>query len=114
VLEEVAKRLGKLPPGRAGGRPGIAGVRGRARRPRNRVRTNRVGSTNIIEIIVTSPARGAKDLANAVAEVYKEYSASLRNARIVEARKFIEQQLARWSAGQAHRGGDVAFARRTA
>ena len=94
VLEEVAKRLGKLPTG------GGAAVReSRAYAAAldslaNRVRTNRVGSTNIIEIVATSTSpKEARDLANAVAQVYKEYSSSLRNARIIEARKFIEQQL---------------------
>jgi Mrp family chromosome partitioning ATPase/uncharacterized protein involved in exopolysaccharide biosynthesis len=94
VLEQVARRLGKLPPA---GTPA-------ARESRaytavldglsSRIRTSRVGGTNIIEITATSTnPREARDLANAVAELYKEYASTLRNARITEARQFIEQQL---------------------
>src|SRR5204862_309512 len=35
----------------------------------------------------------ARDLANAVAEVYRDYNKTNRNSRIIEARKFIEGQL---------------------
>ncbi|MFZ1060465.1 MAG: SPOR domain-containing protein, partial [Candidatus Rokuibacteriota bacterium] len=59
-----------------------------------RVKTSRVASTNILEITATSSdPRKAKDLANTVAEVYRDVQSRTRNARIVEARQFIEQQL---------------------
>src|SRR5205807_6803669 len=94
-LEQVAKRFGKLPQETGGA--AIRESRAYASALESlaaRVRTSRVGSTNIIEIVATSTSpKEARDLANAVAEVYKEYSSSLRNARIVEARQFIEQQL---------------------
>src|SRR5439155_18474 len=95
VLEQVAKRLGKLPAG--AGREALRESRAYAAALDSLAagdRTSRVGSTKIIEIVPTSTSpKEARDLANAVAEVYKEYSSSLRNARIVEARQFIEQQL---------------------
>jgi polysaccharide biosynthesis transport protein len=95
ILEEVARRLGKLPEA-ARGEPlreskaytaaldSIAG----------KIRTARVPNTSILEITATSTnAREARDLANTVAETYRDYSRSVRNARITEARKFIEAQL---------------------
>ncbi len=95
VLEQVAKRLGKLPaapatPAVRESRSYTAVLDGLA----GRVKTNRVGGTNIIEISTTSTnPREARDISNAVAEVYKEYAGTLRNARITDARQFIEQQL---------------------
>jgi len=59
-----------------------------------KVRVARVPSTSILEITVTSPSpREARDIANAIAETYREHSRRLRNARVTEARKFIETQL---------------------
>src|SRR2546426_11365465 len=59
-----------------------------------KVKASRVPSTSIIEIAVTSPnPREAKDLANTVAEVYRDYNKANRNSRVTEARKFIEAQL---------------------
>src|SRR5215470_17020315 len=95
VLEEVARRLGKLPqtasdetlresPAYQATLDNLAG----------KVRASRVPSTSIIEIAVTSPnAREAKELANTIAEVYREHNKTNRNARVIEARKFIEAQL---------------------
>src|SRR5262244_3866149 len=95
VLEEVARRLGKLPqtasdetlresPAYQATLDNLAG----------KVRASRVPSTSIIEIAVTSPnAREAKELANTIAEVYRDYNKTNRNARVTEARKFIEAQL---------------------
>jgi len=95
ILEEVARRLGRLPEG-VPGEPlreskayttvldGIAG----------KIRTARVPNTSILEITaVSTNAREARDLANTMAETYRDYSRSVRNARITEARKFIEAQL---------------------
>jgi len=95
VMEQVAKRLGDLPEGMSAETvkesKSYVGVISALTA---RVRTNRVASTTIIEITAsTSNSRKAKDLANTVAEVYRQYQGRIRNARIIEARQFIEQQL---------------------
>src|SRR5207245_7637440 len=60
----------------------------------SKVRVARVPSTSILEITVTSTnPREARDIANAVAEVYRGYNRQQRNLRVTEARKFIETQL---------------------
>lgn len=95
VMEEVAKRLGELP--QAASPEAVKESRayvGVISALTARVKTNRVASTNILEITASSSnPRKAKDLANTVAEVYREYQGRVRNARIIEARRFIEQQL---------------------
>src|SRR3989475_551023 len=95
VLEQVAKRLSKLPAMSA-----TAEIRESKAYPAvidslaSRIKTGRVGGTNIIEISATSTnPREARDVANTVALVYKEYAGALRNVRITDARHFIEQQL---------------------
>jgi polysaccharide biosynthesis transport protein len=95
ILEEVARRLGRLPRG-AGPEPlresraYTAALEGLS----NKLRTGRVGGTSILEITATSSsAVEARDLANTVAEVYRDANRANRNARITEARKFIESQL---------------------
>ncbi|MBI3030231.1 MAG: SPOR domain-containing protein [Candidatus Rokubacteria bacterium] len=95
VMEQVAKRLGELPttmpPDAVKESRAYTGV---VDALAAKVRTNRVASTNILEITATSSdPRKTKDLANAVAEVYRDVQSRTRNARIVEARQFIEQQL---------------------
>ena len=95
VMEQVAKRLGELPPTmpldavkESKAYTGVVDALAA------KVKTNRVASTNILEITATSSdPRKAKDLANTVAEVYRDVQSRTRNARIVEARQFIEQQL---------------------
>src|SRR2546426_4169373 len=95
VLEQVAKRLGKLP----ATSPTAAIRESKAYTAvidslASRIKTGRVGGTNIIEISATSTnPREARDVANTVALVYKEYAGALRNVRITDARHFIEQQL---------------------
>src|SRR5438552_8945851 len=95
ILEEVARRMGRLPRTVSGeavreSRAYTATLENLA----GKLRTNRVGGTSILEITATSTnALEARDLANAVAEVYRDYNKANRNARIVEARKFIESQL---------------------
>ena len=95
VLEQVAKRLGKLPATSA-----TAAIRESKAYTAvidslaSRIKTGRVGGTNIIEIFGTSTnPREARDVANTVAVVYKEYAGAIRNVRITDARHFIEQQL---------------------
>ena len=95
VLEEVARRLGKLPQTASGEtlRESRA-YQATLDNLSGKVRAARVPSTSIIEITVTSPnAREAKELANTIAEVYRDYNKMNRNARVTEARKFIEAQL---------------------
>lgn len=91
VMEQVAKRLGELPPEAVKeDKPYTAAVD----RLAAKVRTSRVANTNILEITTFSPdPRKAKDLANTVAEVYRDVQGRARNSRIIEARQFIEQQL---------------------
>jgi succinoglycan biosynthesis transport protein ExoP len=95
VLEEVARRLGDLPttlPSDAvrESKTYTAVVDALA----SRVRATRLANTNIIEIVATAQTpRRAKELANSVAEAYRDLQSRGRNARIVEARQFIEQQL---------------------
>ena len=95
VLEEVARRLGKLPQTATG--EALRESRAYQATLDNlggKVRASRVPSTSIIDITVTSPnAREAKELANTIAEVYRDYNKTNRNARVIEARKFIEAQL---------------------
>ncbi len=95
ILEEVAKRLGRLPETASGEAlresksywavlDSIGG----------KVRVARVPSTSILEITATSTnQREARDIANAVAEGYRDYNKGQRNVRVTEARKFIEGQL---------------------
>ena len=95
ILEEVARRLGKLPT-TSGGEPvretrayqaTLDGIGGK-------IKTARVPNTSIIEISVTSTnPREAKEIANTVAEAYRQHNKNNRNARVREARKFIEGQL---------------------
>jgi uncharacterized protein involved in exopolysaccharide biosynthesis/Mrp family chromosome partitioning ATPase len=95
VLEEVARRLGRLPAG--GGDTAVRESRGYQATldaVGGKITTSRVPSTSILEITATSTnPREARDLANTVAEVYRDYNRQNRNARLTEARKFIEAQL---------------------
>jgi len=115
ILEEVARRLGRLP----------ETVRGEAVQESKsymaaldsiggKIRTNRVPSTSILEVIATSTnPREARDLANTVAEAYRDYNRSVRNGRITEARKFIESQL-REVEGRVRRAEEEVWAFREA
>lgn len=95
VLEEAARRLGRLPQAPRGeplreSRAYTAALDALGAR----IRTARVPNTSIIEITASAPdPREARDLANTVAEAYRDYNRQVRNARIREARKFIEAQL---------------------
>src|SRR6266581_1171664 len=95
VLEEVARRMGKLP-------QTVAGEAIRESKSYTAVldtlgaklKTQRVPSTSIIEITASSTnPREARDLANTTADAYRDYNKANRNVRITEARRFIEQQL---------------------
>jgi succinoglycan biosynthesis transport protein ExoP len=95
VLEEALRRMGKLPE-RPPGQP--------LRESRaylnaldalaTKVRTTRVPGTSIIEITATSTnPNEAREIADTIAESYRDYNRQLRNARIIEARKYIEKQM---------------------
>jgi len=94
ILEEVAKRTGAVPAGKDAMPRDSNAYRSAIETVGGKVRTNRVAGTAIIEITATSTdARETAELANTVAEVYRDNNRQLRNARIVEARKYIETQL---------------------
>src|ERR687892_192647 len=92
ILEEVARRMGRLP--QTAGTEALRESRAYNATLENlsgKLRTSRVGGTSILEITATSTnALETRDLANAVAEVYRDYNRNNRNARVIEARKFIE------------------------
>jgi len=95
ILEDVARRLGRLPQTSGGealreSRAYTATLESLS----NKLKVNRVAGTSILEITATSTnAAEARDLANTVAEAYRDYNKANRNARVIEARKFIEGQL---------------------
>ncbi|MGH7313674.1 MAG: GumC family protein, partial [Candidatus Rokuibacteriota bacterium] len=95
ILEDVARRLGRLPEPTAGepvreSKAYTAALDSIAAK----ISTARIPNTSIIEISATSTnPREARDLANTVAQAYRDYNRAVRNARITEARKFIEAQL---------------------
>jgi capsular exopolysaccharide synthesis family protein len=95
ILEEVARRMGRLPS--TAGTEALRESRAYTATLESlsdKLRTGRVGGTSILEITATSTnALETRDLANTVAEVYRDYNRANRNARITEARKFIEAQL---------------------
>jgi polysaccharide biosynthesis transport protein len=95
ILESVAKRLGRLPDMSAGGGPRDAKTYWATLDAINaKIRVTRVPSTSILEITaISANPREARDLANATAEAYREFNKSLRNSRVTEARRFIENQL---------------------
>ena len=93
ILEEVARRVGAVPGGADVARD-TKDYRSAVDAVGSKLRTTRVGGTAIIEITATSTnARETADLANTVAEVYRDHNRMVRNARIVEARKYIDEQL---------------------
>jgi len=95
ILEDVAKRLGYLkdvPTGAASRE--AKGYWGTLDSINGKLKVSRVPNTSILEISATSDKpREAQDLANATAESYRDYNKSLRNSRVTEARRFIENQL---------------------
>jgi capsular exopolysaccharide synthesis family protein len=95
ILEEVAKRLGYLkdvPPG--GASREAKGFWAALDSINGKVKVARVPNTSILEITATSTKpREAQELANAIAEAYRDYNKALRNSRVTEARRFIENQL---------------------
>src|SRR5205814_246354 len=95
ILEDVAKRLGRLPQTASGeAMRESKGYWAALDSISERLKIARIPNTSILEITATSTnPREVRDLANAVAEAYRDYSKSLRNLRVTEARRFIENQL---------------------
>jgi tyrosine-protein kinase Etk/Wzc len=95
ILEEVAKRLGRLPETSSGealreSKSYWAALDAIS----SKVKVARIPTTSILEIMATSTnQREARDIANTVAEAYRDYNKAQRNVRVTEARKFIENQL---------------------
>lgn len=96
IIELVAKKLGKIPadlPSEAvRNNPTylsiILGLK-------DQIETEQEGNSDIINIIASSgDPRDAQRLANTVAQVYQERHALELNKRIIEAKRFIEEQLA--------------------
>src|SRR5438309_5524267 len=94
ILEDVAKRLGRLPQTASGeAMRESKGYWAALDSISERLKIARIPNTSILEITATSTnSREVRDLANAVAEAYRDYSKSLRNLRVTEARRFIVNQ----------------------
>jgi succinoglycan biosynthesis transport protein ExoP len=95
VLEKVAKAMGFIPE-----RATLEEINTNADYSRilsqmqSQIKTEREGNTNIVNITATSnDAKTARNMANLVAEKYREENILSKNRRIFEARKFIEEQL---------------------
>src|SRR5439155_500730 len=90
-----AKRLGRLPQTASGeAMRESKGYWAALDSISEKLKIARIPNTSILEITATSTnSREVRDLANAVAEAYRDYSKSLRNLRVTEARRFIENQL---------------------
>src|SRR2546428_4117144 len=95
IHEEAAGRPGRLPQTASGeALRESKGYWGALDAIGGKVRVTRVPTTSILEIMATSTnAREAREIANTVAEVYRDYNRQQRNLRVTEARKFIETQL---------------------
>ena len=95
ILEDVAKRLGRLPQTASGeAMRESKGYWAALDSISEKLKIARIPNTSILEITATSTnPREVRDLANAMAEAYRDYSKSLRNLRVTEARRFIENQL---------------------
>lgn len=94
ILELVAKRLGFIPadmtPEGVRNSPEYINV---ILDLKGKVDTEQDGTTNMINVITTSTdPKFAQRLANTISQVYKEQHALEVNKRIIEAKKFIENQ----------------------
>ena len=89
VMKQVALKMGMIDE-----RSSIEDVNDAVGGLQGEVETERVGGTNMINIITTSDnAKRAMDLANSVAQVYIEESQQEKGQQSRAARKFIEEQL---------------------
>ncbi|MBT4139826.1 MAG: AAA family ATPase, partial [Candidatus Latescibacteria bacterium] len=89
VVERIARAIGMLDPLTATEEDRINAIN----LLRGKIITQAEGLTNIIAISITDEDRyHARNLANTVAEVYKDYNHEVRNARLLNAREFISKQ----------------------
>ena len=94
VLEAVAKWLHVLPAEEALGESHSQSYLSRVYALRESIRPEQEGDTNIIKITATA-ADGelAVQMANAVAQAYRDYNIKTRNRLVTDSRRFIETQL---------------------
>ncbi len=89
IIKKVALRLGYIDEGAK-----ISQINRVVEKLRNQIETERVGNTNIIKIIASSPdPEKAVVLANTVAQVYVEENLLEKNKQARTVRQFIEEQL---------------------
>jgi len=95
VLEKVAKAMGLIPQDATSNEIYANEMYANILpQMQNQIRTEIEGTTNIINITVTSgDPQKASRMANLVSEKYMEENTLLRNKQIFEAKRFIEEQL---------------------
>ncbi|MCK4590350.1 MAG: hypothetical protein KAT86_01250, partial [Candidatus Latescibacteria bacterium] len=95
IMEKVARRLGYLPEGLTSEQVRNANeYLAVVLKLKEQIEAEQEGDTNIINITATSTNRKeAQQLANSVAEVYREENMLEKNRRIINARDFIDGQL---------------------
>ena len=104
VLEEALRRWAKLPERPAGpppreSRADLNAVEALAAK----IRTARVGRTAVIDITATARNPGeARQIADTVAESYRDHNRQLRHGRISEVRTYIEKQIEEAEGRVAH------------
>ncbi|MFH0882418.1 MAG: polysaccharide biosynthesis tyrosine autokinase [bacterium] len=94
VMERVARRLGKIEPGLTSEQVrSDQEISARVNRMINQVTTERNGRTNIIDITVSSTdPHEARNIAQTLAEVFREVHLEDRSSQDRETREFIERQ----------------------
>ncbi len=95
IMEMVAKKLGQIPPDLSSedvrNNPGYLSA---ILALKDSVETEQDGNSDIINITVSSTEpKQAQRVANTIAQVYKEYHTQDLNKRIIESKKFIENQV---------------------
>lgn len=95
VMVRVAQKLGKIPEETTLEEIKLSEIMLRIiSNLQDKIETDRVGKTNIIEIIATSSdSAEAQKIANLTAEEYREVNILSKNKQVRDARKFIEEQL---------------------
>ena len=104
VLEEVARRWAAAADGQRRRRQGVARYQAMLAGIGGKIRTNRVPKHHILEITATPPIPRKTRAWHHCGRGLPRYNKQNRNARLTEARKFIERSSRRSRAGQA-RGG---------
>jgi polysaccharide biosynthesis transport protein len=95
VIEEVAKSMNLVPADAAPDVRRSASYLSTVYALQQQVRTTQEGSTNIIKISVAADdAERAAQMANGVAEAYRNENIRSRNRMVMDSRRFVEEQLA--------------------